>query len=106
MSTKFSVSSEEVQKIAKLARIKLKDQEEVLYYQEQLSYILHMIEKIEQVDCSGIEPIYSLAAPLNRMREDIVNLENNIEDIFVNSPRFPNSLSREIKFFIVPKMVE
>lgn len=89
----------EIKKIAKLARLEL-GAEELVSYAEELSKILAMIEKIQNVDTSNVEP---MAHPLNltqKLRED--NSENTQVDfatIFQNAPKMENNL------FVVPRII-
>jgi aspartyl/glutamyl-tRNA(Asn/Gln) amidotransferase C subunit len=48
------ITKEEVQHIAKLARLDLSEQE-IKKYQEQLGNILNYVEKLQKVDTEGIE---------------------------------------------------
>ena len=48
------INKEEVQHIAKLARLDLSEQE-IKKYQEQLGNILNYVEKLQKVDTEGIE---------------------------------------------------
>ena len=105
MNAKISVTLDEVKKIARLARLRL-NKEELNYYQGQLNSIMNMIEIIQDIDCSETEPIYSLAIAENIMRADKTLIENTISDIFANSPKETQDISKETNMFIVPKMVE
>ncbi|MBU1180040.1 Asp-tRNA(Asn)/Glu-tRNA(Gln) amidotransferase subunit GatC [Patescibacteria group bacterium] len=65
----MKLSKEEVQKIALLARIELKD-EELLKYGEQLSSILEYINKLQKVDTSQVDPNFYPTDLINAWRED------------------------------------
>src|SRR3990167_7228214 len=53
----FMLTDKEVKHIASLARIKISEKEEKSL-QKDLSSILEYIEKLNQVDTTGVEPLY------------------------------------------------
>ena len=63
------ITREEVQHIAKLARLGLTEQE-VEKYQKELSAILGYIEKLKEVDVSKVEPTSQAVLLENIMRKD------------------------------------
>jgi len=64
------ISKEKVKHIAKLARLALSEKE-IENYQKGLSKILEYIEKLKEVDVSGIEPVFHPLKIKNVMREDV-----------------------------------
>jgi aspartyl-tRNA(Asn)/glutamyl-tRNA(Gln) amidotransferase subunit C len=64
------ISKEKVKHIAKLARLALSEKE-IEKYQKELSKILEYIEKLKEVDVSGIEPVFHPLKIKNVMREDV-----------------------------------
>ena len=69
------ISREQVQHIAKLARIELKDQE-VEKFQKDLSEILEYFTVLQGVDVSQVEPMTHSIALENVSREDVARLKN------------------------------
>jgi len=63
------ISKEEVQHIAKLARLGLSDKE-IEKNRKELSKILDYVEKLKEVDVSQIEPASHSVKVENVMRED------------------------------------
>ena len=63
------ISKQEVQHIAKLARLGLTEKE-IEKYQKELSLILDYVEKLKEVDTSGIEPTSHSILIENVMRSD------------------------------------
>lgn len=63
------ISRQEVQRIAKLARLGLAEKE-VEKYQKELSSILDYIEKLKEVDISGVEPTSHSILLENVIRKD------------------------------------
>lgn len=68
------ISEQEVQHIAKLARLGL-TKKEIKKFQKELSLILDYIEKLKEVDISGIEPDSRSILVENIMRNDEVKEE-------------------------------
>ena len=65
----MSLSREQVQHIARLARVGLSE-EDVDRFSEQLSEILGYFERLSQVDTEGVPPTAHTLALHNVMRED------------------------------------
>ena len=64
------LSKEEVEHIAKLSRLGLKEKE-IEKFQKELSKILDYIEKLKEVDVSNITPTSHSLAALNVSRQDM-----------------------------------
>lgn len=95
----MSIDSKTVHRVAKLARLKISD-EQAETLQSELSGILSWIEQLEQVDVDGVEPMTSVVATSMRMREDVVTDGNMSSKVVSNAPL------TEDDFFMVPKVVE
>ena len=81
------LSKVEVQKIALLARIELKD-EELEKYGKELSSILEYVDKLQKADTSQADPNFYLTNLINAWREDEVRgcTETERELILGNMP--------------------
>jgi len=95
----MSVDQATVRRIARLARIKVKD-DDVTKLEGELNTILHWIEQLNEVDVSGVEPLTSVVAVKMKMRKDEVTDGGYPEDIVKNAAAHDDS------FFMVPKVVE
>lgn len=82
-----------------LARLRLTAKEEKRLT-EQLDKILQYMEKLNQLDTSGIEPFSQAVDVINPLREDIVTNQANAEALLANAP------AKENTFFQVPKIIE
>ena len=78
------LSLEEVNHIAKLARLNLTD-EEKHKYQEQLSAILDYAARLQQLDTSGIAPTASVLAAKSALRPDEAGASLPVEETLRNS---------------------
>jgi aspartyl-tRNA(Asn)/glutamyl-tRNA(Gln) amidotransferase subunit C len=95
----MSVDQATVRHIARLARIKVSD-EEVGRLESELTGILAWVEQLDEVDTVSVEPMTSVIEVAMKMRDDVVT-DGGIADIIVaNAPR------TEGHFFVVPKVVE
>ena len=88
-----------VKYVAHLARLALTSDEEVKLT-AQLGHILGYIEKLREVDVSGVEPTAHAVPMVNLTRADEIRPSLTHEDALRNAPRQANGL------FIVPKIVE
>jgi aspartyl-tRNA(Asn)/glutamyl-tRNA(Gln) amidotransferase subunit C len=81
----MSISVNQVEHVANLARLDLTAEEKELFT-EQLNAILQYAEQLNGLDTEGIEPT-SHAIPLaNVMRDDEVRPSLPIETVMVNAP--------------------
>ena len=67
----MSVDQATVRRVAKLARIRVKD-EELPVLANELNSILHWIEQLNAVDVSAVEPLTSVVSMKMKMRKDEV----------------------------------
>ena len=95
----MSVDAATVKRIARLARIRI-EEEEVASYQNELNAILGFVEQLGEVDVSGVEPMTSVTPMRLRRRDDAISDGGYAEQIVANAP-----LSED-NFFMVPKVVE
>ena len=79
------LSTEEVQKIAQLSRIELRDGE-VEKFQNELSTIIDYFGELQQVDTEGVEIVSSVTGLENVDRNDEAVAIDYQEDIRANSP--------------------
>jgi len=89
----------DVKYVAHLARLSLTAEEEETLA-TQLSSILGYVEKLKEVDVTGVEPTAHAFPLVNVTRPDEVRPSMPHEDALRNAPAQANGL------FIVPKIVE
>lgn len=95
----MSVDAATVERIARLARIRI-EEDEVARYQDELNAILGFVEQLDEVNVSDVEPMTSVTPMRLRRREDVVSDGGYADRIVANAP-----LSED-NFFMVPKVVE
>lgn len=81
----MSLTIEEVEHIAELARLKL-SQAEKNRYREQLSDILDYAARLQRVDTSGIPPTSSVLPERSVLRQDIPRPGLTHEELLKNAP--------------------
>lgn len=94
----MKISPEQVAKVAKLARLDL-SQEKLDLFSGQLDDILNYMDKLNELDTSDVEPMYSPVEHNTVLREDVEKKEFQRSQILSNAPE------EDGKFFIVPKIV-
>jgi len=95
----MEVDEATVRRIARLARIKVSD-EETASLQGELTGILKWVEQLDEVDTDAVEPMTRVVPIEARLREDVVTDGNKAADVTANAP-----LSED-NFYVVPKVVE
>ena len=93
------ISREEVQNVARLARLHLTD-EEAERMREQLDAILAYIDKLRELDVEGVEPTAHAVPLVNVMRDDALAPCLPQEQALANAP------DRAGEFFRVPRIIE
>ena len=95
----MKITVKDVQYVANLARLELTD-EELENLTKQLDGILTYMNKLNELDTEGIEPLSHVLPLKNVYREDKVTSSLPVEEALKNAP------SREGGFFKVPKVIE
>jgi len=95
----MSLTTTDVQKVARLARLAMNDQE-IESARQQLSGIFDLIAEMQAVDTSGIEPMSHAQDVSQRLREDNVTENDQREAFQAIAPQVENGL------YLVPKVIE
>lgn len=95
----MQVDEKTVQRIARLARIKVTDQE-AKGLEKELSGILDWVKQLDEVDTKNVEPMTRVVPIAMKQRADKVTDGEKADDITRNAPL------TEDHFFVVPKVVE
>lgn len=99
------IKPEEVKKIANLAKLHLTDNE-IISFSKQLSSIMDMIDQLNQANCNDVTPLTSVSEMNQRTRQDEVFVTNTTDDLFTNIQGANKDFAKEVKCFIVSKVVE
>ncbi len=95
----MEITKQEVEKVAKLARLELTDSEKAAFT-KQLSQILTHVETLKQYDTVGVEPTATVLGQVNVFRSDSVKPSLSVEHAVANAPESVDG------FFVVPKIIE
>jgi aspartyl-tRNA(Asn)/glutamyl-tRNA(Gln) amidotransferase subunit C len=95
----MSLTTQDVQKVARLARLAMSDSE-IEAARSQLSGIFSLIAEMQAVDTSGIEPMSHAQDVAQRLREDVVTAANQREAFQAFAPQVESGL------YLVPQVIE
>ena len=95
----MSLDRDDVAKIAHLARLAI-DEADIPRYSRELSNILGLVEQMNQVDTSGVEPMAHPLDTSQRLRADVVSETNERELFQANAPQV------EAGLYLVPKVID
>ena len=95
----MALTPDEVRSIAHLARIGV-DDDTVTNMAAELSTVLALVEQLNSVDTTGIEPMAHPHSATLRLRVDAVTEENRRDALQKPAPQ------AESGFFLVPRVVE
>lgn len=95
----MKISSREVEYVANLARLEVTEKE-TEKFTAQLNDILLYIDKLNELDTKGVEPMSHAIALTNAFREDTVVNSIGTEQTLANAP------DARGEFFRVPKVID
>lgn len=93
------IDEAQVRHVAKLSRLDLTD-DEVGRLSGELSAIVEYIEKLNELDVEGVEPLAHCLPIHNVFREDVVKESLSNEEALSNAPQ------RHDEYFKVPKVLD
>lgn len=94
----MEVNDTMVDKLAHLARLKF-DESEKQEIKNDLQKMIAFVEKLNELNLEGIEPLMHMSEEVNVLREDEVKGSVSREDALKNAP------SHDAQFFKVPKVI-
>lgn len=95
----MKITKQEVDHVAKLARLELSEQEQEKFT-DQLSNILTYVEKLNELDTAGVEPTSHVLDIKNVMRNDVPAASLPQERALANAP------DKAAGHYKVPKIIE
>ena len=95
----MKINAEQIEHVAKLARLSLTD-EEVAEFSQQLSSIIDYVEKIKELDTDSAPPAEYIAEIKNVSREDFVFPSLPTDEFARLAPDFRDG------HIVVPKIIE
>ena len=95
----MKITDEIINHLAHLARLEFSDEEKIELKQD-LEKMIGFVEKLKEVDTTGIEPLMHITDAVNILRDDKVEKSITKEEALLNAPKTDNN------FFIVPKVIK
>lgn len=95
----MALTTEDIKKIAHLARIGL-DEAALKPLRDDLTTVLSLVEQLNAVDTTGVEPMAHPGNAVLRLREDKVSEDNQRESLQAPAPETAEG------YFLVPRVIE
>jgi len=93
------IDKQKLEKLAKLARLKVKPNDSAKLCQD-LSNIFGYMDELNSLDVSGVEAMSHVHGSFNELREDVVTAGLSIEEALQNAP------DKSGRFIRVPLIIE
>jgi len=94
-----TISREDIEKVAVLARIRL-DEEQIPALEKDLGNILSLVDQLSAADTDNVEPLAHPLDAVQRLRADEVTESNQREAFQAIAPATENGL------YLVPRVIE
>jgi aspartyl-tRNA(Asn)/glutamyl-tRNA(Gln) amidotransferase subunit C len=95
----MAIEQDEIEKIAALARIRIQPAQ-IGQVTQRITEILHMVDQLQAVDTSDVEPMANPLDAIQVLRADEVTEVNRREAFQAIAPAVENGL------YLVPKVIE
>ena len=95
----MEVNNKLIQDIAKLSKLKFDDSAEEKM-KADLEKMLDFVDKLNEIDTEGIDPLIYMSEEVNVLREDKVTEETSQEDALKNAPE------KDSDYFKVPTVLK
>ena len=95
----MKITRELLDKIAHLARLEL-DEKDAEKMMQDMTAIVSWMEKLNEVNTDGVEPLTSMSHEVNALREDEVKNHMDHGEALENAPK------KDLDYFRVPKVLE
>lgn len=95
----MKVDIDTVNKLAHLSRLEFTPEEQNAVAQK-LTAVLDWMEKLNELDTTGVEPLIHISTEINVLREDIAAEPLDHKRALVNAP------AKDSDYFRVPKWIE
>ncbi len=95
----MEVTNELVDKLAHLSRLSFTEEEKPAI-KSDLQHMIVFVEKLKEVDTTGVEPLLHMGDAVNVLREDEIRGSISREEALLNAP------IKDEQFFMVPKVIK
>lgn len=94
----MEVNEQLVNDLANLARLRFNEEEKAVI-KKDLQQMIQFVDKLKELDVSGVEPLLHMSDNINRLREDVVQGSVSREEGLKNAPKHTD------EYFRVPKVI-
>ena len=95
----MKIDNELVDRLAELSKLEF-DEQAKEGLKKDLQKILNLVEKLEEIDVEGVEPLIYMTDEKNVLRKDVVKDTVTKEEALLNAPQ------RDSDYFKVPKVIK
>jgi aspartyl-tRNA(Asn)/glutamyl-tRNA(Gln) amidotransferase subunit C len=95
----MNINIETLKKIAHLSRLEL-DEKNTDKMLQDMNNMLAFVEKLNEVDTDGIEPLTTMSHEINALRDDMTTQDLTHKQVLQNAPK------KDSDYFRVPKVLE
>lgn len=95
----MEINRELILKLESLAQLELTESER-LHMQTDLQNILQMVNKLQEIDTEGLDPLVHLGTTQVFLREDVAGNQ------LTTSQALQNARVKDDQYFLVPKVIE
>jgi aspartyl-tRNA(Asn)/glutamyl-tRNA(Gln) amidotransferase subunit C len=95
----MNIDKQTVEKVAQLARLELAEDEKKKLIQD-MNKILGFMDKLNEINTDGIEPLVYMTDEINVLREDVICQQISHEQALQNAPKHDQD------YFLVAKVIE
>lgn len=95
----MKVTNELIDQLAHLARLEFSSNEKE-ELKTDLERMISFVEKLNEVDTEGVEPLLHMSDEINVLREDVVKGSVSREEALKNAP------VKDDRFFLVPTVIK
>lgn len=94
----MQITDEMIDKLAKLAKLNFNEDEKSVI-KNDLEKMIGFVEKLNELDLSGVEPLMHMSQSVNVLRDDVVEGSISREKALQNAPQTDG------QYFMVPKVI-
>jgi aspartyl-tRNA(Asn)/glutamyl-tRNA(Gln) amidotransferase subunit C len=95
----MQVTEKTVREVAHLARLEF-EQEGLQQMQTDLNRMIGFVEKLNELNTDGVEPLIYLVEETNVLREDVASPDFSQKDALKNAPK------KDSDYFKAPKVID
>ena len=95
----MKIDRAQLDKIAHLARLEF-DEQDAEKMMKDMTNIVSFVEKLNEVNTDGVEPLTTMSHEINALRDDEVKPHLSHKEVLRNAPK------KDLDYFRVPKVLE